>query len=78
MSRVALNAARTKIVDINSLEAAWVYPDRGEAERAMEEAKRHPLMQARMAEREKARLAAEEEAAKRLAAEARARRVEVK
>lgn len=47
MAMVALNAARTKIVDRTSLEARWIV-DEDEAERYIADAQKHPKMQALM------------------------------
>lgn len=60
--RTALNAARTEIVEIDDVRARWVYADEAEARRAMDEAKKHPAMQAKMKAEEDARLKAEERA----------------
>jgi hypothetical protein len=80
MTRVALNAPRTKIVPVDSIEAWWLYPNEAAAREAMAEAAKHPKMQALMEKAEAKRLEEERTAAERAAAEAAPRRraVEVK
>lgn len=59
---VALNAARTAIVETGSLEARWLF-DTAEVDEVIADAARHPKMQALMARQEAARLEDEQRSA---------------
>lgn len=68
MTMVALNAERSKVVPVGSLEARWMVNE-GDASDYIKAAKKHPKMQALMREQEAARLEDEKKSARILAAE---------
>jgi hypothetical protein len=66
MTMVALDAPRKKVVPVGSLEARWMV-DEGEVADYLKDARKHPKMQALMADQADARIEDEKISANRLA-----------
>lgn len=77
MGMIALDAARTKVVPADSIEARWLVNE-GEASDFIRHAKKHPKMQALMREQQAEREKSQKLAAQQAALEAAAREARLK